>query len=755
MSEPRPPSLGQLPLPVLEQVDQLCERFEAAWKTGTPPVLADYLHHVPPLGQAALLQELLRLDLEYRQQRGQRPEMQEYLNQLPAAADLVRQAWPTQTMDQGWLQASWAEHRPRDTAPEAVRPSGAAPPAPMITGYQVLRELAHGGMGVVYLAKQTALNRVVALKILLSGGHASADELARFRAEAEALAHLKHPHLVEVYDYGTFDLGSGKTCPFMALEYVGGGTLRERLQQGKLEPRDAAQIVAQLAHAVQYAHDRGVIHRDLKPANILLSLSRAPEARAGDSPTHDAGSPACASGARLNDCTPKITDFGLAKRLGEESDRTKTGEILGTPNYMAPEQAEGDPKAVTTAVDVYGLGAILYELLTGQPPFRGSASLDLLLRVRLEPPEPPHQWNPAVDRDLETICLKCLAKEPGKRYDSALALAKDLERWLAGEPISARPPTARELVRMWLTQNFGSAGWTLLLGVVYGLVAAVQLFFAGPHNALCNRATVYRQHFPSLDVPGWSLEYAHPAWLRVVGFVVVMLGTASAGLIAHWVVRPRNRFAEVAAGLVIGTASGLTLFLLAGGWFAAYLAFLGGPAQEVVLLGDAAVAETTPPGAVPDDPIARRYPDLAGKSDRARASILARKLYTDIYSILPLAILWGLCCSLLVSEAVCLTGMLVASRAVRRHGWTRRMLGAYYSITAPAVLLIGLVYNRLIFLNDPSKPLLTGLVGDLPAWVALTLALIAQLRAWPRWLILLFSLLSIVAVAVRLVFFNS
>jgi WD40 repeat protein len=323
----------------------------------------------------------------------------------------------------------WAPVLP-DEAATLAQPSAGTPggppaggkgePAPaLVPGYEVLAELGRGGMGVVYKARQKTLNRLVALKMILAGGHASEQERQRFVAEAEAVARLQHPHIVQIYEVGEVE---GR--PFFSLEFCGGGSLAAKLGGTPLPPQEAGRLVATLARAMHAAHAAGVVHRDLKPANILLSSSGRPES---------SGSP-----APLNGCLPKITDFGLAKRLDDTSGQTLSGTILGTPSYMAPEQAEGR-KDIGPAADVYALGSILYELLTGRPPFKGARPFDTVMQVIHHEPVPPRRLQPGVPRDLETVCLKCLRKDPRQRYPSALELALDLEAFGEGRPIRARP----------------------------------------------------------------------------------------------------------------------------------------------------------------------------------------------------------------------------------------------------------------------------------------------------------------------------
>jgi WD40 repeat protein/tRNA A-37 threonylcarbamoyl transferase component Bud32 len=332
---------------------------------------------------------------------------------------------------------------PDDDASKAARdtpPGGGAPAAdaghvaPMIPGYEILGELGRGGMGVVYKARALRLNRTVALKMILAGGHAGHEAAVRFLAEVVAVARLQHPNIVQI-----FHIGEHGGHPYYEMEFVAGGCLADRLDGTPRPAGEAARLVETLARAMAEAHRRGIVHRDLKPANILLT----------------------------SDGVPKIADFGLAKLLGVNSGLTRTESILGSPSYMAPEQAEGHAREVGPAADVYALGAILYELLTGRPPFRGATLLETLHQVKTAEPVPPRRLLPALPRDLETITLKCLEKDLTRRYGSAEALAEDLARFVAGRPIAARPVGPAERTWRWCRRNPLAAA---LLATVAGLL---------------------------------------------------------------------------------------------------------------------------------------------------------------------------------------------------------------------------------------------------------------------------------------------
>jgi eukaryotic-like serine/threonine-protein kinase len=390
------------------RIHAFCEEFECRWRAGGRPRIEELIENAPTEDQPALMEELLILELELRRAGGERPGLGEYRDRFPKGEGRVEAAF---------AQAAGAS---RTSCKTLTVPSGAASRDnsgaaktdsifEVIGDYELLEEIARGGMGVVYKARQRSAKRLVALKMILTGQMASADERERFLREAELAANLDHTNIVPIFDVDEF-----QGCPYFSMKLIEGENLSRQIKAKKRagqvhDPQIAAGLMATIARAVHYAHDRGFLHCDLKPSNILLD----------------------------RDGRPYVTDFGLAKRASEDSAVSISGAIMGTPSYMAPEQASGSRKGLRPTTDVYGLGAIFYELLTGRPPLVAETVPETVVAVLERDPVPPRVIRPGIPKELETICLKCLEKSPNDRYASAAALADELDRYSQGEVIDA------------------------------------------------------------------------------------------------------------------------------------------------------------------------------------------------------------------------------------------------------------------------------------------------------------------------------
>jgi tetratricopeptide (TPR) repeat protein len=416
-------------------IEALLDDQSGCWRRGERLPAEVFLDRRPGLrGDSNAVLDLIYHEILLRCRLGERPTAEEYALRFPHCAEQLR----------AHFEVHEALLSDASTMPTklAVGPPLGRPPAerPDVDGYEVLSELGRGGNGVVYRARRIGLKRLTALKVLRGGPAADPREAARLRGEAMALARIGHPNIIQIYEVGET---GGR--PFLALEFAPCGSLEARLRDGPQPAREAAALLETLARAIHAAHRAGVVHRDLKPANVLFA----------------------------EDGTPKIADFGLAKRLNADDAQTCSGDILGTPNYMAPEQARGRSAAAGPAADVYALGAILYELLTGRPPFDGETVWDTLEQVIGWDPPPPRQLAPKVPRDLETICLKCLHKDPLRRYAGADGLADDLAHFLAGRPILARPTPAWERAWKWIRRRpAATAGVALALTLTAALAVA-------------------------------------------------------------------------------------------------------------------------------------------------------------------------------------------------------------------------------------------------------------------------------------------
>jgi serine/threonine protein kinase len=506
MSDPAAPSPSPS-LTLAARIDRICDGFEAACRGGQGPRIEDYLAEMPEPGRAALLVQLLASELEWRRHVDQWPTPEDYLARFPGQADLIASAFGA-VSDRG------------DDSPAtaiAARRTGESPadewPPRDVPGYEILEELGRGGMGVVYKARHLRLGRVVALKTITTGRFAGPTERARFQVEARSVARLQHPHIVQVYE-----VGEQEGCPYVTLEFVDGGNLERRLADRPFAADEAARLIQTLARAIHAVHRLGIVHRDLKPANVLLTA----------------------------DGVPKIGDFGLAKLLGDEPDAvvattlTRTGAVLGTPGYMAPEQAAGQVRAIGPATDIHALGVVFYELLTGHRPFRGPSLMETLDQIRNQEPTPPRALRPGLPRDLETICLKCLKKGPQDRYPDAESLADDLGRYLQGEPIRARNSGAIELLARVLERGQHDKDFTTWSRIILRQVAPFAC---------------------SIHVGVFLLAVARSPYLLSGLYLLVIGILASQGMVFHLYrshrISPPSPAAHLGGALMMGQAIGV------------------------------------------------------------------------------------------------------------------------------------------------------------------------------------------------------
>jgi tRNA A-37 threonylcarbamoyl transferase component Bud32 len=572
--------------------------------------------------------------------------------------------------------------------------------------YELLDELASGGMGVVYRARQRSLNRIVALKMILAGRLTTTAALARFQAEAQATAELDHPNIVPIYEVGQHN---GR--PFFSMKLINGGTLADALHRS---PRPAVpELVTHLVkvcRAIHFAHQRGILHRDLKPGNVLL----------------DAGG------------EPFVADFGLVKRLGADEIVTATGALLGTPAYMAPEQAEGSSARITTLADVYALGAILYEILTGRPPFRGETPLDTLRQVREVQVDSPSSVNPGADVDLAAVCLKCLEKDPGRRYASAEELADDLNRWLAGEPVQARPAGSITRLFDWMRQNVRAAVWVALIGVCWGLFGpqlplAVRLY--SPLVARVSDAELASAPTPWLVKTARHVPEVLFLWLAVPVATLIHL---SGGMLTYLAARSRDPQSHLIGGAAVGLIGAVIAYTqYLGPGFVLLLAVVPATGDQT-LLGEGFATRAGPPPnrPHPQDRLLDRRPELADTPESERGPTFARKVMGRTVSGTFKGIALGMFVTLITALPLSIGGAAIAGYAVHRAGTVRTALPLYFELFCLlSMVLTDLVILTLyFFLGWHSRILFLGwgLLGALGLGFLVLLAL-GRWRWQDRW----------------------
>jgi len=612
--------------------------------------------------------------------------------------------------------------RPNEQLTLPLRDTGVDGSHPVVRyfgDYELLEEIARGGMGVVYKARQVSLNRLVAVKMILAGNLASAADIQRFHAEAEAAANLDHPNILPIYEVGEYE---GQH--YFSMKLMTGGSLAQQVTKLVDDPRGAVHLLAEVARAVHFAHQRGIIHRDIKPANVLLDQDRR----------------------------PLVTDFGLAKRTTDASDLTQSGAIVGTPSYMAPEQAAAKKGTITIAADVWALGAILYELLTGRPPFRADTPLDTMLQVLDRDPEPPSKLKPNVDRDLEVVCLKCLTKDPTKRYASAAALADDLDHWLAGEPLSVRPASMARQVLQWMRHNMRAAVWTVVLGLACGILAPLGL--AGHMlQSLAQETSESYAKFPNLPKP-WiaHLDLAIPDWLITATIVCGLLLLLSTGVLIQWIIQTKDRWGDALAGVATGTIAGATAFTLILGPASAISQAVRHQ-QRYSVLSSLHQAWTVWNPSLPSDwpvppelvlvekELLSKYPDLAKLPKNERSDALQARQRVDVSLAILNSIWWSAASAMSGFLAMC-TFTAVFSGYLRRAVGMWKMKSLYsrkewfflLSFAELALFTLPLVMFPFVVMLDAfrfSNVLLPPLGQLLPYWAAWLIAMMGVTRGWP------------------------
>ena len=573
--------------------------------------------------------------------------------------------------------------------------------------YELIREIARGGMGVVYEARDRKLNRNVALKMILTGQFASDGDVRRFYQEAEAAANLDHSGIVPIYEVGEKD---GRH--FFSMKLLDGGALSAHLPELRKDTRQIVALIAKVARAVHYAHQRGILHRDLKPANILLDEN-------GE---------------------PMITDLGLAKDVGSQSDLTQTGAVLGTPAYMPPEQAAGE-KDVTTAADIYSIGAILYEALTGRTPFAGESPMAVVMKVINETPRSPREVDSNINRTLELICMKCLQRDPNARYSSAAALADDLENWIEGRPVSAKPPSITSVLGDLVRDSLQSAIGAALVGGIAGWIVGFGVFPSSPKWAQLDA-----DFFAALSaVTGEVADERNMQfllWFAPYGLWCAAFALVFVGFGVQWIVRPKTRELAIGLGGVASAVMTLTLFATCLGPFALSIT-MNDAVQSTTELAEQRLAyrlnETQP-----DQELIELNPDYQFLSDlepQKGEDIGSHLLMISVGGAATKGIYIGLLTSAVLCLVTCIGGTLFANNLYVEQ---RRMLPAimpYFEfgvlLLVVAIMLYALEVNprwRTSYDKFPLPPL----SFRLKAFATVVVPLIVAYRRWWcvwRWLI--------------------
>jgi serine/threonine protein kinase len=576
--------------------------------------------------------------------------------------------------------------------------------APELAGYELLEELGRGGMGVVYKARKRDLDRTVAVKMILAGQFASVEEVRRFKLEAEAAARLDHPGIVPIYDVGESDGNH-----FYSMKYIDGAALADKPERYLDDRREAVKLLIQVAQAVHHAHQRGVLHRDLKPANILID----------------------------GDGKPLVTDLGLAKRLDSEG-VTQTGIVMGTPGFMAPEQAAGR-KDVTTAADVFSLGAILHWLISGKAPFTGDSPLQIIMNTLAGDAPSLRKSRADVDVGLDLICQKCLRKDPLARYTSAAALVEDLQAWLTGDPLSVRPPTPTSLAAIWFKKNLRTVAGACGCGVACGLLFGAAFLMGQLHGF--SEAEVTLSALEQSTGSQWPIHFAFLRKLPInvvysFEFLIVIVIYLGA-VITTLVVRPNSREGCVVSAATLGLLAGVIAHCVSIGWGPIQWHSVVRGSADIQLLSDAIFHETDTERTLTKKALMQRYPGLDKLSRQQRGTILARKVMHDQSIGIP----WGMWIGISVTLFL-VTLPLSFSAASTGFLWLEGRRGLEFlgiSLERSIYIMLLFMFTALTLPGD--GPISAGIFHSLALLGALIFALVISLReaTW-YWRVLGFAL---------------
>ena len=576
--------------------------------------------------------------------------------------------------------------------------------------YELLEEIARGGMGVVFRARDTKLNRIVALKMILTGHLASEKDVRRFYQEAEAAANLDHPGIVPIYE-----IGQHVGQHFFSMKLLEGGALASQLDTLRSDTRGVVALVAKIARAVHYAHQRGILHRDLKPANILLD----------------------------DDQQPVVTDLGLAKDVGSQSDLTRTGAVVGTPSYMSPEQASGE-KDITTATDIYSLGAILYEALTGRPPHVGESPVATIMQVINESPKPPRELDRNVHASLDLICMKCLQKDPSHRYASAGALADDLENWLAGRAVSARRPSMTTVVTELFNDYLQSAIGAALIGAVAGFLFGLGLLtWSHPLPEFGNQAFSAYEAITGVSYDPWLFRFL--MWYRVPGTILGFIVLVFIGPIVQFLVRPRSKEQAYALGGVAGLMMTLSFFAVCMGLFSLAMSIV----PTIGLTAEIQKRLTLPDDAASRDKSDGDYSLLLDAPPAEQEELFKQLLMLSSMSSLATGIWGGLITSAVICLTTCIGGTIYANRRYREGDSFFSMIipsalvGMFLFLLAASITILDISLRfRITFYESIAQPINFRII----VYTVLTLPLIAEFGKWwwpIRWAIHLAAWITI------------